>query len=171
MEAVVDGAKVSLWTRGEQDASRYFGPFLDPPTWLDAGDAVVDGEVIALDHRGEPDFALLQARIKGKGVAAEANLFVYEVFDLLHVDGRSLLDEPLEERRRLLASVLRTDARVRLSEHVETGGVDFFEAARKRGLEGIMAKDRRSPYVPGRRTDRWQKVKIRPSRSSSSAAG
>ncbi len=162
VEAVVDGGKVSLWTRGEQDASRYFGPFLDPPTWLDAGDAVVDGEVIALDDRGEPDFALLQARIKGKGVAAEANPFVYEVFDLLHLDGRSLLDEPLEERRRLLASVLRTDARVRLSEHVETGGVEFFEAARKRGLEGIMAKDRRSPYVPGKRTDRWQKVKIRP---------
>ena len=80
---------------------------------------------------------------------------MYEVFDLLHLDGRSLLDEPLEERRRLLGSVLRTDPRVRLSEHVETGGVAFFEAARKRSLEGIMAKDRRSPYVPGKRTDRW----------------
>jgi bifunctional non-homologous end joining protein LigD len=163
MEAVVDGDTVRLWTRGEQDAAtRYFGPFLDPPTWIKARQAVVDGEVIALDNHGEPDFALLQARIKGRALAAEPNPFLYEVFDLLHLDGRSLLDEPLEERRRLLSGVLRADPRVRLSEHVETDGVAFFEAARTRGLEGIMAKDRRSPYVPGLRTDRWQKIKIRP---------
>jgi bifunctional non-homologous end joining protein LigD len=96
VEAVVDGDDVRLWTRGEQDASRYFGPFLEPPSWLDAGRAIVDGEVIALDERGEPDFALLQARIKGRGLAAEPTPFVYEVFDLLHLDDRSLLDEPLE---------------------------------------------------------------------------
>jgi bifunctional non-homologous end joining protein LigD len=162
VEAVVDGDDVRLWTRGEQDASRYFGPFLEPPSWLDAGRAIVDGEVIALDERGEPDFALLQARIKGRGLAAEPTPFVYEVFDLLHLDDRSLLDEPLEERRRLLGEILRPDPRVRLSEHVEADGIAFFEAARVRGLEGIMAKDRHAPYVPGKRTDRWQKVKIRP---------
>jgi bifunctional non-homologous end joining protein LigD len=154
---------VRLWTRGEKDAAEwYFGPFLEPPTWIGAKQAVVDGEVIALDERGEPDFALLQARIKGRGVAAEPTPFVYEVFDLLHLDGRSLLGEPLEERRRLLASVLRPDPRVRLSEHIEAGGIAFFKAAQARGLEGIMAKDRRSPYEPGKRTDRWQKIKIRP---------
>ena len=162
VEAIVDGSNVRLWTRGEQDASRYFGPFLDPPTWLGARRAIVDGEIIALDERGEPDFALLQARIKRRGVAAEPAPFVYEVFDLLHLDGRSLLDEPLEERRRLLGGVLRPDPRVRLSEHIEADGIAFFEAARTRGLEGIMAKDRHSPYVPGKRTDRWLKVKIRP---------
>jgi bifunctional non-homologous end joining protein LigD len=163
VEAVVDGGAVRLWTRGEKDAAQsYFGPFLDPPSWIDARRAVVDGEVIALDERGEPDFALLQARIKGRGVAAEPTPFVYEVFDLLHLDGRSLLDEPLEERRRLLASVLRPDPRVRLSEHIEADGVVFFEAARARGLEGIMAKDRHSPYVPGARSMAWQKIKIRP---------
>jgi bifunctional non-homologous end joining protein LigD len=162
VEAVVDGGNVQLWTRGEQDASRYFGPFLDPPTWLGAKRAIVDGEVIALDERGEPDFALLQARIKGREAVAEPTPFVYEVFDLLHLDGRSLLDEPLEVRRRLLSEVLRPDPRVRLSEHIEADGIAFFEMARARGLEGIMAKDRHSPYVPGKRTDRWQKVKIRP---------
>jgi bifunctional non-homologous end joining protein LigD len=163
VEAVVDGGGVRLWTRGEKDAAEwYFGPFLEPPTWIAAKQAVVDGEVIALDERGEPDFALLQARIKGRGVAAEPNPFVYEVFDLLHLDGRSLLDEPLEERRRLLASVLRPDPRVRLSEHIEADGIAFFEAARARGLEGIMAKERHSPYVPGARSMAWQKIKIRP---------
>ena len=164
VEAIVDGGATSLRTRGEKDAAQfYFGPFLDPPSWISAKQAIVDGEVIALDDRGEPDFALLQARIKGRATAAaEPTPFVYEVFDLLHLEGRSLLDEPLEERRRLLASVLRPDPRVRLSEHVEGDGLAFFEAARVRGLEGVMAKDRRSPYVPGKRTDRWQKIKIRP---------
>src|SRR6478672_9678297 len=162
VEAIVDGGSARLWTRGEQDASRYFGPFLDPPTWLDARQAIVDGEVIALDERGEPDFALLQARIKGRGATDQPTPFVYEVFDLLHLDGRSLLDEPLVERRRLLAEVLRPDPRVRLSEHIEADGIAFFDVARKRGLEGIMAKDRRSAYVPGARSMAWQKVKIRP---------
>jgi len=162
VEVVVDGDTVRLWTRGEQDASRYFGPFVDPPTWLAARQAVVDGEVIALDERGEPDFALLQARIKGRGVAAEPTPFVYEAFDLLHLEGRSVLGEPLEQRRRLLASILQPDPRVRLSETIAEEGVAFFEAAKARGLEGIMAKDRRAPYLPGKRTDRWQKIKIRP---------
>ncbi|HEU5204467.1 MAG TPA: non-homologous end-joining DNA ligase [Candidatus Limnocylindrales bacterium] len=162
VETVVDGDKVRLWTRGQQDAARYFGAFLEPPSWIAAKQAIVDGEVIALDHRGEPDFALLQARIKGKGTAAEPTPFVYEVFDLMWLDGKSLLDEPLEDRRRLLADALRADPRVRLSEHIEGEGIAFFEAARARSLEGIMAKDRHSRYEPGKRSMAWQKVKIRP---------
>jgi bifunctional non-homologous end joining protein LigD len=162
VETVVDGDEVRLWTRGQQDAARYFGTFLDPPSWIAAKQAIVDGEVIALDDHGEPDFALLQARIKGKDAVGTPTPFVYEVFDLLWLDGRSLLDEPLEERRRLLAGALSADPRVRLSEHIEGDGIAFFEAARVRSLEGIMAKDRRSRYEPGKRSMAWQKVKIRP---------
>ena len=162
VEAIVEGDDVRIWTRGEQDAGRYFGSFLAPPSWIAAREAIVDGEVIALDDRGEPDFALLQARIKGQGQIGTPTPFVYEVFDLLWLDGRSLLDEPLETRRRLLAEALRPDPRVRLSEHITGEGIVFFEAARVRGLEGIMAKDRHSPYVPGARSMAWQKVKIRP---------
>jgi bifunctional non-homologous end joining protein LigD len=163
VEAIVDDGDVRLWTRGEQDASRYFGDFLRRPDWIAARSAVVDGEVIALDDRGEPDFAALQAGIKGRGSLTHGpNPFVYEVFDLLHLDGRSLLEEPLEERRRLLAGALRADPRVRLSEHVERDGLAFFEAAKARALEGIMAKDRHSPYLPGKRSLAWQKIKIRP---------
>jgi len=162
VEAIVDGDAVRLRTRKEQDAARYFGPFLEPRTWIEARQAIVDGEVIALDERGEPDFVLLQARIKGKATAGVPTPFVYEVFDLLYLDGRSLLDEPLEERRRLLAEVVRADPRVRLSEDIAGEGIAFFEAARIRGLEGIMAKDRRSTYQPGGRSMAWQKIKIRP---------
>lgn len=162
VEAVVDRGSVGIWTRGQQDAAAYFGDFLAPPDWIAADSAVVDGEVIALDAHGEPDFALLQERIKRRGSADGSPGFVYEVFDLLHLDGRSLIDDPLEERRRLLAGAVRPDPRVRLSEHVEADGLAFFEAAKVRGLEGIMAKDRRSPYLPGGRTMAWQKIKIRP---------
>ena len=103
VEAVVDGDDVRLWTRGERDAARYFGDVLTPPTWIRARQAVVDGEVIALDDAGEPDFALLQARIKGQRDPATVTPFVYQAFDLLHLDGQDLLDEPLETRRRRLA--------------------------------------------------------------------
>jgi bifunctional non-homologous end joining protein LigD len=162
VETVVDGGTVRLWTRGQQDAARYFGPFLEPPTWISAKQAIVDGEVIALDDRGEPDFALLQERIKGRSRGGTANPFVYEVFDLLFLDGKSLLDEPLGVRRRLLTDVLRPDPRVLLTEDIAGEGMAFFEAAKARGLEGIMAKDRRAPYLPGKRTLTWQKIKIRP---------
>jgi bifunctional non-homologous end joining protein LigD len=162
VEAVVRDGVVALWTRGRQDAARYFGAFLDPPTWLTARRAIVDGEVVALDDRGEPDFALLQSLIRDRGAPNPRGRLVYQVFDLLHVDGRSLLDEPLETRQTALADVIAADPRVRLGEHVVGGGTAFFAAARRRGLEGVMAKDRASRYEPGRRSDRWRKIKNRP---------
>jgi bifunctional non-homologous end joining protein LigD len=116
VESIVDGARVRSFTRGGLDAARYFGSFLEPPTWIAAKQAIVDGEVIAVDQAGEPDFALLQSGIKDHvTVAPGTSPFVYVVFDLLFLDGRSLLAEPLEERRRLLVDALRPDARVRFS--------------------------------------------------------
>lgn len=163
VETVVDNGAVRTLTRGGQDAARYFGSFLEPPTWIAARQAIVDGEVIALDEANEPDFARLQAAIKGRGaLGSGTSPFIYEVFDLLFVDGRSILAEPLEVRRRLLAEALLPDPRIRLSEHVERDGVSFFAVAKARGLEGIMAKDRRSAYQPGLRTMTWRKIKIRP---------
>ena len=162
VEAVVGDGDVRLWTRGRQDAAGYFGPFLSPATWLDSTDAILDGEVIALDRHGEPDFALLQSQIRRRGVPAEGARVVYQVFDLLWLDGESLLDLPLEERKARLKAVLRDDPRVHYSDHVLGDGIAFFEAARVRRLEGIMAKTRDSIYEPGRRGATWLKVKIRP---------
>jgi bifunctional non-homologous end joining protein LigD len=163
VEAIVDKGSVRPLTRGGLDASRYFGSFLEPPTWIAAKQAIVDGEVIAVDEAGEPDFARLQAGIKGRARDnGGSRPFLYVVFDLLFIDGRSLLAEPLEERRRLLVKALRPDPRVRFSEHIEREGISAFAAARERRLEGIMAKNRLSPYEPGRRTLTWQKIKIRP---------
>jgi bifunctional non-homologous end joining protein LigD len=158
VQAVVFDRKVRMWTRNLKDAATYFPHLLTPATWIEAREAIVDGEVVALDEAGRPDFGLLQERL---GDAASPGL-VYQAFDLLYLDGRSLLNVPLEDRKRLLKSVLRTHPRVRFAAHVVGEGLAFFEAARAQRLEGMIAKLRRSRYEPGRRTSAWLKVKIRP---------
>jgi bifunctional non-homologous end joining protein LigD len=158
LEAVVDDHKVRTWTRNGQDGSGYFPGLLDPPTWIQARQAIVDGEVAALDDQGRPDFNVLQERISEHSAAG----LVFEAFDLLYLDGRSLLAVPLEDRKRLLKSVLRETGHVRFSAHIETEGVAFYEASAARDLEGVIAKHRRSRYEPGRRSSAWLKIKIRP---------
>ncbi|HWP63729.1 MAG TPA: DNA ligase D, partial [Candidatus Binatia bacterium] len=161
VEAVVDGEAVRLYTRNGHDAAAYFPRLLPPPAaWLRAREAILDGEVVALDAAGRPDFDLLQARIAGDPEARSAPL-VYEVFDLLHLDGRSLLDLPLEDRKDILRAVLVDGPRIRYAGHVEADGRAFFEAAKAQGLEGIVAKRRGSRYEPGRRSPNWLKVKVR----------
>ena len=126
-----------------------------------ARDAVLDGEVVALDQGGRPDFSLLQERITTHRAGAGPAGLIYQVFDLLHLDGRSLLAVPLEERKKLLRLVLRDGPRVRYVEHVAGEGRAFLAAAGQQGLEGIVAKHRRSRYESGHRAATWLKVKIR----------
>ncbi|MDL2335505.1 MAG: DNA ligase D, partial [Chloroflexota bacterium] len=171
IEAVVDKGKVRLWTRNKQDAARYFPDLAGAkPTWINAQQAIVDGEVVALDRAGRPQFGLLQDRAgmgrfgprpttkkpKDDFVAP----VVYYVFDLLYLDGRSLLDVPLEQRKRLLRSVLREHDSVRYGAHFDEGKT-FYETVKEQGLEGVIAKLRNSPYEPGKRSKAWLKIKIR----------
>ena len=176
IEAIVDNGKVRLWTRNKQDAARYFPDLAAAkPTWIKATTAIVDGEVVALDKDGRPTFSLLQDRA-GMGRfgprPSDANKsrkrddgfvapVVYFVFDIIYLDGRVLTDVPLEQRKRLLRSVLRDHAQVRFGGHVEGDGVAFYEAVEQQGLEGLIAKLRTSRYEPGRRARSWLKVKIR----------
>ncbi len=106
VQAVVRDGKVRQWTRNLKDAEAYFPGLLSPPSWIDASEAIVDGEVVALDDEGRPDFSMLQERL---GVRSKGGL-VYQAFDLLYLDGRSLLGVRLEDRKRLLQSVLRPNA-------------------------------------------------------------
>jgi bifunctional non-homologous end joining protein LigD len=158
VQAVVDDSKVKTWTRNLKDAQTYFPNLLSPARWIEAKQAIVDGEVVALDDDGRPDFSLLQTKLGNKSATG----LVYQAFDLLYLDGRSLLGVPLEDRKRLLKSVLREHPRVRFASHIEREGKAFHAAATKTGLEGIVAKLRRSPYEPGRRSPAWLKIKIRP---------
>ncbi len=160
LEAVVSGGMVRLFTRNGNDGADYAGSLLEPPDWIAAREAVVDGELVALDDAGRPDFGLLAERMTGRRAGVAAPL-VYQVFDLLHLDGRSLIDVPLEERKKLLRLVLRESDTVRYAGHVEAEGRAFLQAAQEQGLEGIVAKHRRSRYEPGRRAATWIKVKNR----------
>ena len=161
VEAVVRDGKVSIFTRNGHDAETYFPRLLTPATWIDAKEAIVDGEVVALDERGRPDFSLLQERIS-LGRTGRPVPLVFQAFDLLYHDGRSLLDVALEDRKRLLQLVLRPTNRVQLAQPIDTEGIAFFEAVKAQELEGIVAKHRRSRYEPGRRTSAWLKIKARP---------
>jgi len=161
VEAVLRDGGVRLFTRNGNDAETYFPRLLTPPRWIDAQQAIVDGEVVALDDAGRPDFGLLQERITAYRAGRRADL-VYQAFDLLYLDGRLLVDVPLEERKKLLRLVLRETGRVRYAAHVDTEGSAFWQAAKAQELEGIVAKHRRSRYEPGRRVQTWLKLKVRP---------
>jgi bifunctional non-homologous end joining protein LigD len=176
VQAHVRDGRLALYTRRGHDAASYFPELAGPPNWLAAERAILDGEVVALNAAGEPDFHMLQAwggstgtgrtRDTGTGrtdgaASGRAGTLVYQVFDLLYLDGRSLLDVPLEDRKRLLASVLRGSATVRAAGHVDADGEAFYRAVSERKLEGMVAKLRRSRYEPGRRSASWLKIKRR----------
>ena len=112
-------------------------------------DCVVDGEVCALDEKGRPSFSAMQ-----QGSSA----LVYEVFDLLELDGLPLVDLPLSERRARLEALLDPSPSVQVS-GVFDDGEALLEAAKEQGLEGVMAKRAGSRYAEGRRTRDWLKVK------------
>jgi bifunctional non-homologous end joining protein LigD len=126
---------------------------------------VVDGELVALDERGRPDFALLQQRMHvtapGPGLVGSVPV-QYVVFDLLH-DGRDvLLDLPYEQHRaRLLDLQLNQVGVVVPQNFTDTPGALVMTAAREQGLEGVVAKRLMSAYQPGRRSRAWVKTPIR----------
>jgi bifunctional non-homologous end joining protein LigD len=178
VEAVISGGKARIWTRNRVDAATYFPDLAGRAAWIDANEAIVDGEVVAFDEQGRPSFSRLQDRTGLRALEAatrradpdapkltreerEAIPLAYMVFDLLHLDGRSLLDVPLEDRKALLRRVLRPHGMVRYASHVVGEGRDFIDAAAEKGLEGVVAKRRHSAYQPGRRTRDWLKVKLR----------
>ncbi|GGD71152.1 DNA ligase D [Rhizobium anhuiense] len=122
-------------------------------------DAIIDGEICALDESGAPDFAALQAALS-EGRTGE---LVYFAFDLLYEGGEDLRSLPLVERKERLQSLLSdagSDPRIRFVEHFETGGDAVLRSACKLSLEGIVSKQADAPYQSGR-TESWAKSKCR----------
>jgi bifunctional non-homologous end joining protein LigD len=118
--------------------------------------AVIDGEITAVDRIGRSRFQLLQNYRNTK----VGNL-VYYVFDILYFNGYSLLDLPLVERKKILKHILPHLKNIKYSDHIEKEGINFFELAKNKGLEGIIAKKASSRYVPGKRSAEWIKLKAR----------
>ncbi len=148
--------KVSLVSRNGNDLGARFPEIVAAVKNLLVAECVIDGEVVALDEEGRSSFQLLQAReIEGK----KSPIYFY-VFDLLQLDGKSLISLPLEQRKTFLEQ-LCADAGdpIRFSGEIGGDAQALLAEVKRRGLEGIIGKQRDSVYEPGRRSGAWIKLK------------
>jgi len=163
--AFLENGKVRLVSRNQNELTERYPELHDLARQVKAKQAILDGEVVALDEEGRPSFSLMQQRTGfrpgGKRGATRAGVpVVYYAFDLLYLDGYDWRKVSLEERKRKLASVIQTNEVLRYSDHYEAQGKALFEMAAQKKLEGILAKRRNSCYEE-RRSREWLKIKIR----------
>jgi bifunctional non-homologous end joining protein LigD len=131
---------------------------------LSSHEAILDGELVAFDERGRPSFQALQQRMhvasraQAKRLAASTPV-TYVIFDLLWLDGHSLMALPYIQRRELLAALALKGASWQTPDHILRGGEELLRASAEQGLEGVLAKRLASPYQPGLRSSSWVKVK------------
>jgi bifunctional non-homologous end joining protein LigD len=154
--------EVSVRSRAGREISLEYPEVRDLANQLDATEAIVDGELVALDSAGQSNFQKLQNRAGVRNPSQqllESIPATYYAFDLLYCDGYDLRKVPLEQRKNLLKQILRPNSHIRYSEHEIEKGKELYEAARQQSLEGIIGKKRDSPYV-GQRTSLWLKFKI-----------
>jgi DNA ligase-1 len=167
-QAHISSGRLALYSRTMDEITHRF-PELSAPLIQLPTDAIIDGEIVPARGRVILPFSELQKRLGRKTVSEEllaSTPVVFVAYDLLYGAGRVLIDEPLSERRRLLQELVSaevSDATVRLSEIKLVGDTasldEEFEGARERGNEGLMIKDPRSLYKPGRRGREWLKLK------------
>jgi bifunctional non-homologous end joining protein LigD len=153
----IEAGKATLKTRKGLDWSEKFAAIVADAAGL--GDAIIDGEVVALDDNGAPDFAALQAALSER----QTDALVFFAFDLLFDGAEDLRDLPLRERKQRLQALLgrgKTSARLRFVEHFETGGEAVLQSACRLSLEGIVSKRLDAPYRSGRSAT-WTKAKCR----------
>jgi bifunctional non-homologous end joining protein LigD len=161
----VEGAGLRVQSANGRDVTASWPELAGLPDAIVGSTAVLDGELIATDDAGRPDFGLLQQRMhvtdpaEVRRRAAEVPVS-YLAFDLLYLDGHDLTPLPLADRRRLLDQVLEPGPRWRGSP-LHDDGQALLDAADERGLEGVVAKRLDSRYEPGTRTRAWIKVKVR----------
>lgn len=153
--AFINKGKTELFSRNNKSFNEKFYPIYDLlSSWKI--NAVFDGEILVLNDNGISNFGSLQNwRSEADGE------LVFYVFDILWYEGKNLMELPLYERQAVLNDILPTgDDRVRLGKVFKASGVDFFDAAQRMGLEGIIAKKTDSTYVSDRRSKEWLKIKV-----------
>src|SRR4051812_10168470 len=162
--AFIEKGKARLVSRNQNEFTPEFPELQQIASRIKARQAVLDGEIVALDQQGRPSFSLMQQR-SGLKTGTEGRArdkavpIVYYAFDLLYADGFDLMRVDLEKRKGLLKSLLNTSELVRYSDHVVAQGEQLYRAAREQKLEGIVAKKRNSCYVQ-KRSREWLKMKV-----------
>jgi len=154
--------EVTLRSRGGMTLNAQFPEVVEGLYAQNLPDAILDGEIVALDTGGRAHFQLLQSRVQGRNGSrpGPAPLIAYYAFDVLYFNGHGLLDRPLADRRQVLDSVLHPTQVIRVSAAVPERGIAFYRAAQDLGVEGIVAKRRAAPYRPGERAKTWLKIKV-----------
>ena len=151
---IKDGSRVKLRSRNDKDMTATYPSIATSAGRIKADRAVVDGEIVAVDAAGKPSFQALQHR------AAHPHYVVaFYAFDLLHLDGEDLMGAPLETRREALPHVIG-DSGLLVSIPLPGTARQVIEAVQALGLEGVIAKRRKSRYTPGDRNTSWVKLKL-----------
>jgi bifunctional non-homologous end joining protein LigD len=159
----IDNGALQISSRRGNRCENQYPELSSLPSAVNARTAWLDGEICVLDEQGRTRFNMIQPRI-GANLSAvprlvETTPVTLFLFDVLYVDGYDLRGVPLEDRRRLLQSIVTPQEHIRISEAFDTDGQSMFEAAQKMGLEGILAKDRKSTYKDSR-SKSWLKIKV-----------
>lgn len=156
--ASVENRQVRLWGRDLLDLTDRY-PELGVLAELAPPETMVDGELIVADSDGRPDRIALEALQHERNAGGAKRVPVtYVVYDLLYLRGRSLMKEPLHRRRQRLKEAIGSSGRIYLVEPVAEDGLALFDAARERGLEGVVAKRIDSPYRAGQRHPDWLQI-------------
>lgn len=161
---IKNAGRIQMHTRNDKPLAERFPVLAEALGNLPADSAILDGEIVALDEDGHSHFELLQPRIhlsRPHDIAeAEHRIPVhFYAFDLLYINGFDLRRLPLEQRKTILRQLIPDSGGwVRYCDHVEGHGVAFFNAVSQRGLEGMVAKLRKSPYQEAR-SRHWLKIK------------
>jgi bifunctional non-homologous end joining protein LigD len=156
--AVIDSTgKARIWSRNRLPLEPKFPTIRDAVEELKLRSTILDGEIVALDDEGIPRFQLLQKWQKRPTAPV-----VYVLFDLLWDNGRDLTGKSVVQRRERLQEIVTPATGIQVGGYLEERGVELFRLAKEKGLEGIIAKRKRSTYQPGRRSPDWLKIKARP---------
>jgi DNA ligase D-like protein (predicted ligase) len=151
--AVKTDRGVNLFSRRHKSFNHQYPYIVEALSNLPGG-TVVDGEIVALDESGRPNFNLLQ------NFRSEASRIHYFIFDLPICNDRDLTKLPLVERRKLLKSLKLASGRIRIAEQFEASANDMLAAVRQQQLEGVIGKRKDSLYQPGKRTGSWVKCRV-----------
>ena len=162
--AFIDKGKVRFVSRNQNEFTAEFPELQELASRVRAKQAVLDGEIAALDENGRPSFSLMQQRsgltIGPKRRGRDKSVpIVYYAFDLIYADGYDLTRVDLERRKYLLKSLLETSEVIRYSDHIAGQGEELYGAARQQKLEGIVAKKRNGCYIQ-KRSREWLKMKV-----------
>jgi bifunctional non-homologous end joining protein LigD len=160
----IDKESLIIYTRNNNRCERQYPELQVLPHYIEADQAILDGEIVVLDERGISKFELIQPRIHNQDANAIAkmgqkNPVHFYAFDLLYLNGYDLRSVPLIERKQALAGILKPYPLLRLSDYFTNSGEELLAAARQTGLEGLIAKCATSTYQSRRSRD-WLKVKL-----------